>query len=111
MLLQAKSTAQAQRDHNNTPLMVIRFNQRHVYFQRPLYTAVSRALEVKPSVRFTLVSVVPTHGGSVNHRKAEANLGQVLRNMREMGIPSSRITVNRRSSAAARSSEVHLYVR
>ena len=55
--------ATAPRDHTNTPLMVVRFNQRHVYYQRPLYTAVSRALEVKPSARFTMVSVVPTHGG------------------------------------------------
>ncbi len=105
------AVAAAPRDHTNTPLVIIRFNQRHVYFQRPLYTAVSRALEVKPSARFTMVSVVPTHGGERKYRAAETNFSKVVQYMREMGIPQSRITVNRRSSNAVKTGEVHVYVK
>lgn len=97
------------------PLVIIRFNQRTVYFQRQLYNAVSRAVAVKPSVRFDVVSLVPTYGAdrsdSRNARAAEANLAKVVRALNEMGVPSERLTVKSENSDAVESSEVHIFVR
>ena len=94
-------------DHTTTPLMVIRFNQPRIYFQRPLYNAVSRALAAKPSVMFNLINYVPTKDNGAAQRDLQA----VLNTLNEMGVPSSRVSVNSQQDPTLRFSEVHLYVR
>lgn len=94
---------------SRTPLMIIRFNQRHVYFERSLYNVVSKALEVKSSVMFDLVSMVP--GSERGAAAAEGNLGKVVSALSEMGVPRSRLSISRQDAPNLEASEVHLFVR
>ena len=98
------------------PLMVIRFNQQVVvYYDRTLYTAISKAVEAKPTVMFDLVSVVPESGDAGRDARlaqtAENNLGKIVNSMNQMGVPQSRLTITRRPVSGAASSEVQIFVR
>lgn len=89
------------------PLMIIRFNQRTVMYERPLYVAVSRALETKSSAVFDVVSYAPQD----DRGTAERNLGRVMGTLREMGVPGNRLNVVRQVNAPVDTSEVHIFVR
>jgi hypothetical protein len=94
-------------DHTTTPLMVIRFNQPRVYFQRPLYNAVSKALQAKNTVMFQIINYAPAGAEA----KADRDLQAVLASLNQMGVPPSRIAVSNQEDPSLRFSEVHLYVR
>jgi hypothetical protein len=97
------------------PLVVIRFDRSDVPYQQALYNAVSRVLEKRPDAVFDLVAVAPTSGGqarvALNTNKARRHSENVLRSLVEMGMPPARIAVSAKTSAQARSNEVHLYLR
>jgi hypothetical protein len=97
------------------PLMVIRFNQPRVFFQQPLYTALSRAIEAEPAVRFHLVSYIPqttdARRNQQAQQRAQANLGAVLQQMRQMGVPESQISATTTPDGSLAFDEVHLFVR
>ncbi len=97
------------------PLVVIRFDRSDVPYQQALYNAVSRVLEKRPDAVFDLVAVAPTSGGqarvALNTNKARRHSENVLRSLIEMGLPPVRIAVSAKTSAQARSNEVHLYLR
>ena len=92
------------------PLVIIRFNQRVVTYERPLYIAVSRALQTKPTAMFDLVSLIPGGNGTMA-QKAESDLNRVVSTMLEMGVPRDRLSVTRQPGGALESNEVHIYVR
>ncbi|MGE0651203.1 MAG: hypothetical protein AB7P12_05570 [Alphaproteobacteria bacterium] len=102
----AEPTAAAPRK----PLVVIRFDRPDVSYDRPLYTAVNSALERKPEAMFDLVAVAPT-GAAANATAARRNAENVLRSLTAMGLPASRVTLSAGTSAEAKTSEVHIYVR
>ena len=87
------------------PLMVIRFNQPNVYYQKPLYNAVSQALEAKPDAQFDVVGISTGR----NAAQAERNLRQVVGTLNEIGLPTSRYSVSRRTSGNVESNEVHIF--
>lgn len=97
------------------PLVVIRFDRPNVQYEQALYTAVSRALERRPDARFDLIAVSPNTGSpadiallrSDSRRKAD----NVMRTLSGMGLPSDRMALSSTTSANARASEVHIYVR
>ncbi len=97
------------------PLVVIRFDRPNVPYQQALYTAVSRALETHPTAVFDLVAVAPSAGGSarvaINTNKAKRHAEDVKRALVEMGLPPTRVAVSSKTLAAAKTNEVHLYVR
>lgn len=97
------------------PLVVIRFDRPNVPYQQALYTAVSRALETHPTAVFDLVAVAPSAGGSarvaINTNKAKRHAEDVKRSLVEMGLPPTRVAVSSKTLAAAKTNEVHLYVR
>ncbi|MBT6119597.1 MAG: hypothetical protein HOH66_17180 [Rhodospirillaceae bacterium] len=97
------------------PLVVIRFDNPNVQYEEALYTAMSRALERRPSATFELVAVAPTKGSSGEIALASANskrqAEQVLRSLTNMGLPTDRISLSATTSSSARSNEVHIYVR
>lgn len=99
---------------NETPLVVIRFNQPRVYFERPLFTAVSRAVDVKPNVQFDLVSFVPATGNATRdeavQQEAARNVSRVAQVIREMGIPETNIRISREWAQGIRHDEVHIFV-
>jgi hypothetical protein len=97
------------------PLMIVRFNQRSVRYQQPLYTAVSRAVETKPTVMFELVSFVPDLGNAYSNQSAASqaagHVRDVLGTMQSIGVPQSRISVRQQAAPGLRFDEVHLFVR
>jgi len=101
-------------DQDVPPLIVIRFNQTHVDYAMPLYNTVSRALEVKPSAMFDIVSVSSAartpQDQQYNNQIATQNVHKVLATLHNMGLPQSRIHL---TSAADNvpSSEVRIFVR
>ena len=97
------------------PLVVIRFDRAKVPYQQALYNAVSRVLERRPSAVFDLVAVAPTAGGTakmaLNSNKARRHAEEVLRALIEMGLPSTRVAVSAKTLSAAKTNEVHVYLR
>jgi len=96
------------------PLVVIRFDRANVAYDQALYNAVSRSLDRRPNATFQLVAVAPASGGAarvaLNSNKARRNAENVMRSLQRMGLPPQRIAVSARTSQAAQSNEVHLYL-
>lgn len=97
------------------PLMVIRFNQRSVYFEKQLYNTVSRALQAKSTVMFDLVAVAPARGDARQQAALKAtnaqNGGKVVKVLRDMGVPQSRMTYSQTVDPSLDFGEVRLFVR
>ncbi len=96
------------------PLVVIRFDRANVAYDQALYNAVSRSLDRRPNATFQLVAVAPASGGAarvaLNSNKARRNAENVMRSLQRMGLPPQRIAVSAKTSQAAQSNEVHLYL-
>ncbi len=97
------------------PLVVIRFDRKDVPYQQALYNAVSQVLERRPDAVFDLVAVAPSSGGparvALNSNKSRRYAEGVLRALIEMGLPPSRVAVSGKTSATAKTNEIHLYLR
>lgn len=97
------------------PLTVIRFNQRTVYYERPLYGAVSQAVAAKPTVMFELVAASPVYGDRAQQQRLREMTGQaggrVLKTMRDMGVPQSRMSYTLVTDPSIEYPEVRVYVR
>ncbi len=87
------------------PLLLIRFNQPRVYFDRSLSQAISSAERVKPGITYDVVSY-STSGDA----KAGDNLRLVLGGIYKQGVPSSRVQIHSEPVASG-SQEIHIYVR
>ncbi len=85
------------------PLLVIRFNQPHVYFQKPLSIAVTRAEQAKPGVVYDVVSYTSPNAA------VSGNLDVVLGTMISMGVPRARIKAMTQASGSGE--EIHIFVR
>jgi hypothetical protein len=100
---------------NRRPLVVIRFDQPNVDYEPALYTAVSQALQRKPTADFDLVAVAPRKGNAGQSALAAAeskkNADSVMRSLTNMGLPPNRVTLSSTTSSTADTSEVHIYVR
>lgn len=99
--------------HFDTPLMVVRFNQERIYYQQPLYTAISRAVDAKPGVVFNIITVIPQTGSERDQQKstvaAQTNTNTVVQDMVKMGVPQNRIRVSYQTGHVE-FSELHLFV-
>ena len=97
------------------PLVVIRFDRVTVPYQQALYNAVSRVLERRPNAIFDLVAVAPSVGGkarvALNTTKSRRHADTVRRSLVEMGLPPGRLAISSKTSAQARTNEVHVYLR
>jgi hypothetical protein len=97
------------------PLVVIRFDRPDVSYEQALYTAVSRALERKPSATFELVAVAPNAGNSaevaVNANASKRNAENVMRSLTSMGLPADRVSLSATTSGDIQNNEVRVYVR
>jgi hypothetical protein len=100
--------------HYDTPLMVVRFNQERVYYQQPLYGALSRALQAKQGVVFNIISLVPETGNKRADKKlmedARKTTGVFVSDMMKMGIPENRIRVSYQGDRGVEANEVHMFV-
>lgn len=110
---QASQPAQpgAQED---VPLVIVRYNQERVYYDRQLYRAASRALEIKPGATFTVVSFVPQPASQRQQQRmqrlASKQTNQFVSDLVQMGIPRERIQVSREPVRDSRYHEIYLYV-
>ena len=101
------SNAQSQSD---TPLMVLRYNQPNIYYDKQLFNAVSKAVAIKPSVTFSLVSFVPTTGGEAMASAANSHSSTLVSKLQAMGIPAAHIKVSQQAVNDAKHHEIYLYV-
>jgi hypothetical protein len=99
---------------NDVPLMILRYNKPRIYYSRQLYQVISRAVEIKPSVVFEIVSFIPKQPYESRREKmeneAKQNVNQLIEHMKEMGVPRERITVTRQQVDDGRYHEIYLYV-
>lgn len=99
---------------SDIPLVVIRFNQDRVLYEHQLYNAIAKAVEIKPSVVFDVVSFVPKTGNRRKDEKiashADQETSKVVGSLRKMGIPQARMHVTNESAPNLRYHEVHVYV-
>lgn len=98
----------------NKPLVILRFNQRKIYFEQPLYNAVAKAVQVKPNVRFSVVSYVPNVGDLEKDQqlmaRANKNTRSVTDAMVRMGVPLQRLHVKTQLDPRLKHDEVHIFV-
>lgn len=96
------------------PLVTIRFNQPRVYFDQQLYSAVSKAVAVKPDVTFDLVSLAPATGNAQTDKQWQAVAGHntraVIAVMNNIGVPADRIIVTGRSQSGLRYDETQVFI-
>lgn len=101
--------------NSSKPLVVIRFDRPNVDFEQAVYLAASQALEKYPNVSFEVVAVAPAGVNPAQSALAttdsQNNAEAVLRSMSQMGIPGNRVALSSAKSPAARSSEVHIFIR
>lgn len=99
----------------NRALVVLRFNQPHVYYEEPLYNAISQAVARKSSVMFDVVSYAPATGDADADGQwqvvASHNTQLVVASMQRMGIPMSRMRVSGQRQAGLSFDEVRIFVR
>jgi hypothetical protein len=97
------------------PLVTIRFDRPDVPYEQALYTAISRALERRPTAVFDLVAVSPSMGSaaqvSINADQAKRNAEGVMRALSKMGLPADRLALSSATSGTVRDSEVQIFVR
>lgn len=95
-------------------LVIVRFNQPRVYFDQQLYSAISKAVAIKPEVMFEVVSYAPSTGDATADLKWQAIAGRntktVIASMNNMGVPMERITVSGESQQGLRYDETHVLV-
>jgi len=96
------------------PFVVINFKSTHPKYEDALYTAVSRALDRDPSVKFDLVAVSPTAGTAdqiaLSSKTAKENAEDVMRSLVKMGLPADRLTLSATTSSEVRNNEVRIFV-
>jgi hypothetical protein len=97
------------------PLMVIHFDKPNVTYEQALYSAISRALERRPSATFDVVAVSGTGGNAgqsaLDTTASKRNAESVVRSLTSMGLPAERINLSAMSSASAQGNEVQVFVR
>lgn len=109
LLLAVAFPVLAAMDHMTTPLVVIRFNQPRVYYDQPLYNALSRAAQSKADVKFNVIHYYPVQPRL--HQLADANFRRVMGSIRQMGVPDNRLNLRQEPAPDLNYSEVHIYVR
>ena len=97
------------------PLVVIRFDQPNVEYQSALYSAVSQAIERRPSALFDVVAVTPNTGGpsevASSSGAAKKSAEKVMRALLAMGLPATRLNLSSSTSEQALANEVRVYIR
>ena len=97
------------------PLVIVRFNQQRVYFDQQLYSAISKAVAIKPEVTFDVVSYAPVTGNAVADKNWQSVAGHntraVITAMNGMGVPMDRINVTGQIQQGLRYDETHVFVK
>ena len=73
--------------------------------------AVSRAIEKKPGVMFEVVAVSPANGNALAKNSAQNNASKIFQDMIDMGVGAERISLSSKTSSAANTAEVQIFVK
>ena len=96
------------------PLVVIRFNQPHVYFDQQLYSAISQAVALKPGLMFDVVANAPATGNPSMDTQwiatASRNTQAVVASMQSMGVPLERMHVTGQTQPGLKWDETQVFV-
>lgn len=93
-----------------TPLVVIRFNQPHVYYEQQLYNAMQRAVAIKPDLTVQVLSLAP-QGDDAWQEVASAHTQKVVATLQQLGVPAQRIQVSGQRQPGLKYDETHIFVR
>ena len=92
------------------PLLVIRFNQHRVYFDRALRQAVGAAERTRAGVHYDVLSLLPQTANAQMEQEAKGQLADVLKVMMQSGVMQSRIRAQMKLSPEVTSHEIQIYV-
>jgi hypothetical protein len=92
------------------PLILIRFAEPAVDYEKALYGALRAALKRRPQTAFDLVAVAPRLPAA-DPAGLAGGTRAVLRSLEEMGLPTERLSVSATAYPGVLGNEVHLYVR
>ncbi|GEM_PF-1831414 len=90
---------------SNSPLVILRFNNKNVQFENSLSNALAQALAKKPGVRLNVQ--VSSAANKNNAAEYEAKVLNVIKNS---GITPERINVTRDNNSQSGFAEFYIYV-
>lgn len=112
----AATTAPTANNAGSLPLLTVRFNQPHVYYDDALGKAVSEAEKAKPGVTYDVLSTVPDLSSLAPDQqtklagRAKDNLRNVVMKMQQLGVSADRIRIADQT-LKIRSQEIQIYVK
>ena len=96
------------------PLVVIRFDDPNIDYEKTLYDAIGITVDKKPDASFGLVAVAPIGKNEgetrINASKVKKYAERVLRSMVSFGMPSKKIALTAKTSGDVVVPEVHIFV-
>ena len=96
------------------PLVVIRFDDPNIDYEKTLYDAIGTTVDKKPDASFGLVAVAPIGKNEgetrINSSKVKKYAERVLRSMVSFGMPSKKIALTAKTSGDVVVPEVHIFV-
>lgn len=96
---------------SEVPLMVVRYNQARVYYDKQLYNVAKKAVNIKPNVIFSIVSYVPkANAQDTVDEMANNQVGKFVNDLRKMGVPDKNIDVTTKHVADSKYHEIYLFV-
>lgn len=99
---------------SDVPLMVLRYNQPRIYYDKQLYNIIKKAVAIKPNLILSLVSFVPKARSESSQEGIDASaakhLSQLVVDLRAMGIPQKSINITKDSAPDAQFHEIYIYV-
>lgn len=108
---QAETTRSSAPSSQNDAVMVIRFNQKYVYFENALKKVVDKVYAIKPNAAYEIQSVVPNESSDTNAKKYLENLRAVVAEFNRLGISKDRISIRTDATDLVKSQEVNIFVR
>lgn len=99
----------------NTPLLVIRFNQARINYNDQLFFAATEAVKTKPSVIFDVVAYAPTSSNKAKNTKYRENAQfygrRIANDLVKMGVNQAQVTVKTQTDGSLKNEEVKIFVR
>lgn len=96
------------------PLVVIRFDDPNIDYEKTLYDAIGITVDKKPDASFGLVAVAPIGKNEgetrINASKVKKYAERVLRSLVSFGLPSKKVALSAKTSGDVVVPEVHIFV-
>ena len=96
------------------PLVVIRFDDPDINYEKTLFDAIGTTVDKKPGANFGLVAVAPIGKNEgetrINSSKVKKYAERVLRSLVSFGLPSKKVALTAKTSGDVVVPEVHIYV-